>query len=48
MNSMKTVESEVRGADAGVRTRHSARGKKKELVRGLQQLGGSWWRELKI
>jgi hypothetical protein len=27
---------------------HSARGKKKELVRGLQQLGGSWWRILKI
>ena len=27
---------------------HSARGKKKELVRGLQQLGGSWWRVLEI
>jgi hypothetical protein len=24
------------------------RGKKKELVRGLQQLRGSWWRVLKI
>jgi hypothetical protein len=28
--------------------RHSARGKKKDLVRGLQRLGGSWWRALKI
>jgi hypothetical protein len=40
------VESEV-PLRVGLIGRHSARGKKKkELVRGLQQLGGSWWRVL--
>ena len=41
------MESEV-PLRVGLTGRHSARGKKKELVRGLQQLRGSWWRVLKI
>jgi hypothetical protein len=32
----------------GLIGRHSARGKKKDLVRGLQRLGGSWWRVSEI
>ena len=41
-----TVESAV-PLRVGLIGRHSARGKK-ELVRGLQQLGGSWRRVLEI